>query len=79
MHFDLHANVMQQLWRAVVCVSVFLGHCIVALRLSSVTDDVKLGDARGNVAAFADLNADKATDILLRAGRPYTLPWLATY
>ena len=52
----------------VLCVSVFLSHCIAALKFSGVTDHVRLGGARGRVVGFADLNADKATDILFQSG-----------
>ncbi|CAI8016235.1 T-cell immunomodulatory protein [Geodia barretti] len=46
--------------------AVFLGHCSFALKFSSVTDHVRLGDARGKVVGFVDFNADKATDILFQ-------------
>ena len=49
--------------------AVFLGHCIFALKFSSVTDHVRLGDARGKVVGFVDFNADKATDVLFQTGR----------
>ena len=74
LYFDPKAQdwcvMVQWRWRVVVCVSVFLGHCALSLRLSSVTEDVKLGNAYGHVAGFADFNADKTTDILFRAGTP---------
>ena len=50
-------------------VSVFLGHCVLALKFSSVSDHVRLGDAHGIVSAFADFNADKTTDILFQTGQ----------
>lgn len=37
----------------------------VALKFSSVTEQVNLQDVRGKIEAFADFNADKATDILV--------------
>ena len=49
--------------------AVFLGHCSFALKFSSVTDHVRLGDARGKVVGFVDFNADKATDILFQTGQ----------
>ena len=55
------------MWR-LVCVSVFLVHCIVALKLSSVTSHVKLSGVRGTVSGFVDFNADKTTDILVQTG-----------
>ena len=57
---------MHLLWRALLCLSVLLGECIVALKFSSVTSHVRLGEARGKLAGFADFNADKATDVLVR-------------
>ena len=48
---------------------VFLGHCSFALKFSSVTGHVRLGDARGKVVGFVDFNADKATDILFQTGQ----------
>jgi len=50
---------------------VFVWLCTVALDLvfglefSSVTDQINLQDVSGQIAAFADFNADKATDILV--------------
>lgn len=47
--------------------SQFLGslQLVLTLRFSNVTDEVGLGDTVGRIAAFADFNADKVTDILL--------------
>ncbi len=36
-----------------------------SLSLHNITVNVKLDDAQGGVAAFADFNSDKATDILI--------------
>lgn len=55
----------QLLWVFVVC----LGHCIFALKFSSVTGHVRLGGARGKVVGFVDFNADKATDVLFQTGQ----------
>ena len=38
---------------------------IFALQFSPVTYEVGLSDAVGRIAAFADFNADKVTDVLL--------------
>ena len=38
---------------------------VIALRFSPVTDEVGLSDSVGRIAALADFNADKVTDILL--------------
>lgn len=42
-----------------------LSHVAVTLRLSDVTQTSALQDVNGLVAAFADFNSDKATDILV--------------
>ena len=44
----------------------FLG-CLqlLALRFSSVTQEVGLSNIVGRIAAFADFNADKVTDVLV--------------
>lgn len=42
-----------------------LTQVITALEFSAVTGRVNLQDAVGQMAAFADFNADKATDILV--------------
>ena len=57
-------------------------HCLAALKFSSVTNHVGLREADGHIVGFADFNADKTTDILLRSGvvppssypSPYPLP-----
>ena len=54
--------------KLVVWLCVCLTHCI-ALKFAGVTDHVRLGGARGKVVGFADLNADKATDILFQSGQ----------
>ena len=38
---------------------------VFTLRFSPVTQNVGLGDISGRIAAFADFNADKVTDILM--------------
>jgi hypothetical protein len=38
---------------------------LVALTLSTVTEHIGLQNVSGQVAAFADFNSDKATDILV--------------
>ena len=38
---------------------------LAALKLSPVSEDVDLQNVFGQVAAFADFNSDKATDILV--------------
>lgn len=43
-------------------------HCcslLVALKFSEVSDKLKFRDVSGQIAAFADFNSDKATDILV--------------
>ena len=45
----------------------FLGslQLLLALRFSSVTQEVGLSNIVGRIAAFADFNADKVTDVLV--------------
>lgn len=38
---------------------------LVALTFSTVTEDIDLQKVSGHIAAFADFNSDKATDILV--------------
>ena len=38
---------------------------VLALNFHAVTEDVGLGDVVGRIAAFADFNADKVTDVLV--------------
>lgn len=47
---------------------LFLANCtrlLVALKFSTVTEKVGLQDVSGQIAAFADFNSDKVTDILV--------------
>lgn len=59
---------MRWVWRLLLCFSVLVAECIVALKFSSVTESVRLTDAYGKIVDFADFNADKATDILVQNG-----------
>ena len=45
----------------------FLGslQLLLVLRFSSVTQEVGLSNIAGRIAAFADFNADKVTDVLV--------------
>ena len=51
----------------ILAVWQFLGslQLLLALRFSSVTREVGLSDTVGRIAAFADFNADKLTDVLV--------------
>ena len=51
----------------IVAVCQFLGslQLLLALRFSSVTQEVRLSNTFGRIAAFADFNADKVTDVLV--------------
>ena len=48
------------MWLCTVALDLVFG-----LEFSSVTDQINLQDVSGQIAAFADFNADKATDILV--------------
>lgn len=60
----------------VVVFLVAVAEVVYAFKFMHVTDEVRLQDTRGQVAAYGDFNGDKAVDILVLSddrSRKYTL------